>query len=1085
MTSAQVRQQRFGRSAALAIAAIFILAACSGGSSSKAGNSPDPGVTPRLAPIPQKLMVADNGKSGMELYQGGDAGIALIKDINVNTSSDPYSLTLVNGITYFSATDGISGRELWRSDGFSGGTRRVKDIRPGAAGSFSTYSEFHAVNGVLYFVADDGVHGRELWRSDGTESGTRMVKDINPGPGDAFGEWYEAPAKNAIGNVIYFQATTESHGRELWKSDGTEAGTVLVKDIVPGRGSPWLSDLTIAGSLLYFSVYTNEQGREPWVSNGTANGTFLLQDIFSGANDSDPAGFVLAGGSVFFTATAEATGREMWKTDGTTNGTVLVKDINSGAPSSDFTSMEGYGWAAQVIGSTIYFFATDGTGGELWMSDGSAEGTVIVKDIRATGSSLGWGARLHRAGNTLYFIADDGTTGFEYWKSDGTANGTQLLKDIGPGIESGDVWGFWYVNGKIFFTSYQPSIGNELWISDGTESGTLRITDTTGVADTYVSQIVAMGGETYFAATSVNNNAELWKTNGTLSGTIRVKDLNPASSWDGIGFMVAISNRIFFAGYDGVNGSELWSSDGTESGTTLLADINTTATDGSDPDEFNTVNGVTYFTATSGTYYERRLWRTNGTADGTYPIATLRDFGSDYDQELPTFGNVFIFSASHPDTGREMWRSDGTAEGTYLLKDINPGGAEGLNYLFNHAVIGSTVFFVAEDPDHGVELWKTDGTTTGTVLVKDINTGMEGNYPASGIDRYVEFFVMGSAVFFIANDGVNGNELWTSDGTESGTKILKELVPGVQDGVSRYCGARCIRVAEGRIYIQSNDTLWISDGTEVGTTRLRDQVPASGLLDEGLIATPTGSKVFFLGSSSEHGTELWKTDGTADGTKRLTDAAPGSESLMFDEYTVSGSKLYFAVFEQNVGDVLWVSDGTETGTRRLKMLVEPRYSRSSAITQMNMIESSNYMLIDAGGYELWKTDGTENGTVKISGDVNANRIAVAGDRVYYVESVYNEETDTGTYKIRVSDGTEAGTTTLYELTSSDDGIDINFISLVGEFVYYTFDDGIHGEELWATDGTVAGTQMVIDFNPGADTGMQGYRQPWLTLFASD
>ena len=104
----------------------------------------------------------------------------MLRDINLGAAdSSPGELTNVNGMLFFTADDGVNGRELWKSDGTAAGTVLVEDIRLGA-GNSSLPSQLTNVNGVLFFTADDGVNGRELWKSDGTAAGTVLVKDISP-----------------------------------------------------------------------------------------------------------------------------------------------------------------------------------------------------------------------------------------------------------------------------------------------------------------------------------------------------------------------------------------------------------------------------------------------------------------------------------------------------------------------------------------------------------------------------------------------------------------------------------------------------------------------------------------------------------------------------------------------------------------------------------------------------------------------------------------------------------------------------------------------------------------------------------------
>src|SRR5262249_22645062 len=137
-------------------------------------------------------------------------------------------LTNVNGTVYFAANDGTTGRELWKSDGTAAGTILVKDIWPGASGSYP-YS-LTSVNGTLFMQASDGTTGGYLWKSDGTPAGTVLVKDILPGRGgSAPGAGCIAPRASAVVNgTLFFHANDGVHGRELWKSDGTAAGTILV-----------------------------------------------------------------------------------------------------------------------------------------------------------------------------------------------------------------------------------------------------------------------------------------------------------------------------------------------------------------------------------------------------------------------------------------------------------------------------------------------------------------------------------------------------------------------------------------------------------------------------------------------------------------------------------------------------------------------------------------------------------------------------------------------------------------------------------------------------------------------------------------
>ncbi len=429
------------------------------------------------------FFTAGDGVHGRELWasDGTKAGTVLVKDIKPGRArgSFPYSLTDVGGRLFFTADDGKHGQELWTSDGNRSGTVLVKDINPGADGGEydENPSSLTGVGGRLFFTADDGTHGTELWTSDGTKAGTVLVKDITPGAG-GYGE--RAPySLTAVGGRLFFTADDGTHGVELWRSDGTRAGTVLVKDIKPGAGgyddyAP--SSLTNVGGRLFFAADDGTHGRELWRSDGTRAGTALVKDIKRDVYDSDPSSLADVGGRLFFTARDGIHGRELWRSDGTRAGTVLVKDINPVARDSNARALTG-------VGGRLFFTAEDGTHGEeLWTSNGTRAGTVLVKDINPDTASeyLSAPSSLTGVGARLFFAADDGVHGSDLWTSDGTSAGTVLVKDINPGLRQRDeeyaprMSG---LGGRLLFAAADGIHGAELWTSDGTEAGTVLVKD--------------------------------------------------------------------------------------------------------------------------------------------------------------------------------------------------------------------------------------------------------------------------------------------------------------------------------------------------------------------------------------------------------------------------------------------------------------------------------------------------------------------------------------------------------------------------------------------------------------------------------
>jgi len=447
--------------------------------------------------------------------------------------------------------------------------------------------------------------------------------------------------------------------------------------------------------------------------------------------------------------------------------TVLFRDINAGSGNGYFESMFGQNNVPTrsliAVGNTLFMAANDGTNGlELWKSDGTASGTVMVKDINTgTGDGIttafALGPIMTAFGTTLYFVANDGTNGDELWKSDGTANGTMMVKDINNGSGSSDPYSLTAVGNTLFFQASDGTNGYELWKSDGTTNGTMMVKDIdNGSGSSNPSYLTAVGNTLFFHASDGTNGYELWKSDGTATGTMMVKDINNGSSSSVPSYLTAFGNTLYFRANDGTNGTELWKSDGTATGT-VLTDINN-GSGGSYPFQFTVIGNTLYFTADDGTN-GGELWKSDGTANGTMMVKDIYNgFYSSNAYELTALGNTLYFSASDGTNGSELWKSDGTANGTMMIKDINSGSDPSMSQFFT--VVGNTLYFQAHDGTNGVELWESDGTALGTVLVKDIRFG-------SGSSNPNDFAIIGNTLYFTANDGYTGIELYSNTGVDT------------------------------------------------------------------------------------------------------------------------------------------------------------------------------------------------------------------------------------------------------------------------------------------------------------------------------
>jgi ELWxxDGT repeat protein len=427
------------------------------------------------------FFAANDGTHGNELWKtdGTPAGTVLVADINPGSAgSNPSDLTSLNGQLYFAANDGVHGTELWKSDGTAAGTVMVADIDPGSGGSYPGY--LTNVNGELFFRANDGTHGLQLWKSDGTAAGTARVSDINPG-GNGFSDISNITNVNG---EFFFVADDGTNGQALWKSDGTAAGTVMVLAVSYSNGYGYSQNydpgnLTNVNGTLFF---TDGDGAwdapQLWKSDGTTAGTTLVEDFGPNANTSD---LTNVNGTLYFAAFGDLSETQLWKSDGTAGGTVMVSDINPrGNGLYDFSDLTN-------VNGELFFAANDGTHGtELWKSDRTAAGTVLVKDINP-GSAGSDPQYLTNVNGELFFAANDGTHGTELWESDGNAAGTVLVADINPGSASSSPSSLTNMNGMLLFAANDGVHGNELWQAPVGPSLALSAasTPTAGVADTF------------------------------------------------------------------------------------------------------------------------------------------------------------------------------------------------------------------------------------------------------------------------------------------------------------------------------------------------------------------------------------------------------------------------------------------------------------------------------------------------------------------------------------------------------------------------------------------------------------------------
>ena len=232
-----------------------------------------------------------------------------------------------------------------------------------------------------------------------------------------------------------------------------------ITDIGPGWSVQWWDAPVAAGDHVYFAARSADEGLELWRTDGTAEGTVLVKDIRPGPRASKPEDLIAVAGQLYFSAIDGEHGRELWRTDGTPEGTVLVRDITLGKEGSHLSEFA-------VLGESLYFALWDGPGVQ-YRSDGTEAGTQPFGAAQdgTDGMRRSWTEfpATVALGDRLFFPADDGVHGTELWSTDGTLEGTGLVSDLRPGPEGSDPQSLVAAEHYLYFTAADGEHGRQFW----------------------------------------------------------------------------------------------------------------------------------------------------------------------------------------------------------------------------------------------------------------------------------------------------------------------------------------------------------------------------------------------------------------------------------------------------------------------------------------------------------------------------------------------------------------------------------------------------------------------------------------------
>jgi ELWxxDGT repeat protein len=908
------------------------------------------------------------------------------------------------------------------------------------------------------------------------------------------------------GDVAYFTAFDPAHGRELWKTDGTSAGTSLVTDLTPGTASSGIANLTLAGGKLFFTTSFNGDlwgpptGKTLWTLDPATDTLVSLAEDVQTGYPGQAFGGILDDEFFFWRGDDQAATDDLWKTDGTVAGTSLVASFALAQASP-----------LQAAGGRLYFPATTAElGEELYWTDGT--GATLVKDI-AAGEASSYADVLGVAGDTVLFRASDGEIGTELWRTD-PVEGAVLVADLLPGSWSSNPFNLLVSGDQLFLLADDTDSQSrprriEDFLSSDPQVTTFYLEN--------VNEMLVVGDFLYLAADDGQVGNELWRVALNGGEPELVKNIfGPfvTEAFANVPGVPPITTETepgndSLAQADDLRGSFVEVEPGV-----FEATVGLSAESDSSTDYFRFFLPAGYqLSIAAGTYAYADVYAADGNSAGSMSYQPfLASESGDYIVEVVTYswlgapesitfrisvgdggsfpggftavGDTLYFVANDREHGLELWRTDAT-EGAVLVGDFYPG--PGSSAPAGLTVVGTEVFFRA----NGNEIWKASEAAG---AVKLATVGPENEEPL-GSGSYAMFAVLDGKLLFADDDGTTGQELWATDTATGATGLLKEIAAGNEGAFGGSMSYGAAAALDGVLYFAATDDtgteLWRTDGTEAGTRQVANIATTTSFGYGGATEdssspgslTPVGDLLFFTASTRESGRELWKTDGTAAGTVQVAEINPGaSNNYPFAGYgsyasslTAAGSMLYFTANDGDGYYRLWKTDG-ETTERVTEV--------DSWVEAMAAVDGGLFFTASdpEAGFELRRLD-LATGSVEVfdfnpgPGDSGVFELLVFGDSLLF--TVWADLSNELWRFVPAAGDLPAGR----ELVGSFASMGFLGAGGAAEFgglLYFSADDGESGSELWKTDGTAAGTELVTDIFPGLyseDAGVANSSSP--------
>ena len=627
---------------------------------------------------------------------------------------------------------------------------------------------------------------------DGRQSGNLLPPETRP-------IWGEMIAQ---GKTVLFSFNDNIHGSELWRSDGTRTGTYLVKDLVPGPESGSPRTFVHWRDKVYFTTLPQEIQRDPfrpklpqlWRTDGTREGTELVTDLdtvmwFGDGDDRriDVGTIVqlIAGqDKIFFNvensdSEVEVVQSTLWQSDGTASGTAKMVYPENNEPVFAARLLESVG--------NISFFADDQPFdymsawydwkiGKLWRLSGDGQEISTLTDSLASpaiGVFEGY----------IYFLTRD-DSGLHLARTDENATTVETVALLYPASSLTDSVDVIFMAGtaSLFVGVDDMYYGGEIsaiWAFSSASQAVEKISDLAYSASR--KSMLIKDDLLYFSNGLTNDNMELWRSDGTATGTGLYRDLNPTGSSFPHMFRLFAGELWFFA-RDGLSPvPSIFRTNGTDAIVKVNVDVSSAS--GSQPHQFTGLkSGMTLFRTKGHDFYSTR-----GTPETTSIHAFCPFSSCDEPEPLLPIGEGALWLRTEDATLQYTDGRNDTDGVQTIMTNMWPGYIDLIKEypITKHmlAPLGqnSALFFSVElTPDRTYlrKLWRTDGSASGTTLIKNIPLPFPPTaerIDPTGIEAVVPHQKL---VFFMGNDSQHGNELWRTDGSESGTYMVKDLVPG-------------------------------------------------------------------------------------------------------------------------------------------------------------------------------------------------------------------------------------------------------------------------------------------------------------------